>query len=117
MELLTKELKARFRQVGRQEEVDDPLVIAKFFNPVGQTIWLATEFEEESGLFFGYASLFNDWNNEWGYFSLAELEALKLPFGFRVERDRHFEEAPFRTVADREGIYYRRPQEDPQSSN
>ena len=43
MKLLTKELLVRFAKVGRQEEVHDPLVIAKFFNPAGAGTWYATE--------------------------------------------------------------------------
>ena len=38
MKLLTKELRERFNKVGRQEEIKDPLVIAKFFNPTGAGI-------------------------------------------------------------------------------
>jgi len=34
MKLLTKELLMRFEKVGRQEDDKDPIVIAKFFNPL-----------------------------------------------------------------------------------
>ena len=34
MKLLTKELLKRFEKVGRQEDAKDPIVIAKFFNPL-----------------------------------------------------------------------------------
>ncbi len=33
MKLLTNELIKRFEEVGSQEVIDDPIVIAKFFNP------------------------------------------------------------------------------------
>ncbi|MDO8270045.1 MAG: DUF2958 domain-containing protein [Candidatus Levybacteria bacterium] len=39
MKLLTKELLARFAKIGRQEEIEDPLVVAKFFNPCGAGTW------------------------------------------------------------------------------
>jgi hypothetical protein len=35
MKLLTKKLENRFAQVGKQVETEDPIVIAKFFNPTG----------------------------------------------------------------------------------
>lgn len=93
MKLLTDELINRFAKVGRQEEVGDPLVIAKFFNPTGAGTWYATEFDPQSKNFFGYVSLFGDWNDEWGYFSLTELESLKGPFGLGIERDIYFKES------------------------
>ena len=43
MKLLTKELEKRFAKVGRQEKIKDPLVIVKFFNPMGRGYWFATE--------------------------------------------------------------------------
>ena len=60
MKLLTKELLQRFERVGSQEEVKDPLVIAKFFNPTGAGTWLATEYEPDSKIFFGFVSIFGD---------------------------------------------------------
>jgi len=87
MKLLTKELEARFKKVGRQEGKTDPLVIAKFFNPVGAGYWYATEYDPEEKMFFGYVSIFGDHNDEWGYFSLAELESIKGMGGLGIERD------------------------------
>src|SRR5581483_3457110 len=43
MNLLTRGLERRFAAVGSQQDVADPLVIAKFFNPAGAGTWLATE--------------------------------------------------------------------------
>ena len=60
MKLLTKELINRFAQVGRQEDVMDPLVIAKFFNPTGAGTWYATEYYPESKTFFGFVSIFGE---------------------------------------------------------
>ena len=89
MKLLTEALEKRFAEVGSQEGVKDPIVIAKFFNPCGAGTWYATEYIPEERCFFGYVSLFGDWNDEWGNFSLDELEELKLPFGLGIERDLH----------------------------
>ncbi len=87
MKLLTKKIIERFREVGSQENNPNPIVIAKFFNPVGAGTWYATEYNETEQVFFGYVSIFGGGCDEWGYFSLAELEELKLPFGFGIERD------------------------------
>ena len=95
---MTKQLEKRFAQVGSQEEEKDPLVIAKFFNPTGAGTWYATEYDPESRTFFGYVSIFGDWNDEWGYFSLEELESIRGAFGLGIERDLHFEEKPISQV-------------------
>jgi hypothetical protein len=92
MKLMTKELKERFEMVGSQEDIKDPLVIAKYFNPTGAGTWYATEYNPEERLFFGYVSIFGDWNDEWGYFSLDELEGFKGQFGLGIERDLFFVE-------------------------
>lgn len=94
MKLLTAELIKNFEKVGRQEEVKDPIVIAKFFNPTGAGTWYATEYDPESKEFFGYVSIFGDDNDEWGYFSLAELENYRGKFGLGIERDINFISKP-----------------------
>lgn len=100
MKLLTKELEARFAEVGSQENEKDPIVIAKFFNPVGAATWFATEYDPKDRIFFGYATLFG-WGapkDEWGSFSLDELESITTPFGLGIERDIHFGEKRFSEV-------------------
>ena len=94
MKLMTKTLEKRFAEIGSQEAVKDPVVIAKFFNPTGAGTWYATEYDPETRTFFGYASIFGDWNDEWGYFSLDELESYKGPFGLGIERDLYWTERP-----------------------
>ena len=89
MKLLTKELTEQFNKIGHQKGAD-PLIVAKFFNPCGAGTWYATEYIPEEKLFFGYVSLFGDYNDEWGYFSLDELEHVKLPYGLKIERDLYF---------------------------
>ena len=89
MKLLTKELEKRFEQIGSQDGVKDPIVITKFFNPTGAGTWYATEYEPKEKIFYGYVSLFGDHCDEWGYFSLAELESIKGRFGLGVERNLH----------------------------
>ena len=92
MKLMTKELEDRFAKVGSQDDVADPLIVAKFFNPCGAGTWYATEYEPATRLFFGYVSIFGDHNDEWGSFSLDELEAFRGPLGIGIERDRYFGE-------------------------
>lgn len=98
MKLLTKELLTRFAKLGRQEDSADPIVVAKFFNPTGAGTWYATEYDPKTKTFFGYVSIFGDWNDEWGYFSLGELESYVGRFGLGIERDLHFEEKPMSEV-------------------
>lgn len=98
---MTKALEKRFAEVGRQENVEDPIIIAKFFNPSGAGTWYATEYDPENRIFFGYVSLFGDWNDEWGSFSLDELESLVLPFGLGIERDLYFGEKPISTILNK----------------
>lgn len=92
MKLLNEEIKQRFKEVGSQEQNPDPLVIAKFFDPCGSATWYSTEYEPESNTCFGYVTgLFVD---EWGSFSINELESIELPFGLTIERDIHTDEKP-----------------------
>ena len=35
--MMTKELERKFQKTGRQEDVADPVVIAKYFNPYGRS--------------------------------------------------------------------------------
>ena len=92
MKLLTKALEKRFAKIGSQEDIKDPIIVAKFFNPTGAGTWFATEYDPNSKIFFGYVSIFGDWNDEWGYFSLDELQSYKGKFGLGIERDLCFPE-------------------------
>jgi len=66
-------------------------VLVKFFNPCGSGTWYVVEAEkQEDGdwLFFGLCELHE---KELGYFTLSELQSVRLRFGLRIERDMHFE--------------------------
>jgi hypothetical protein len=95
MTLLTKELLDRFAVIGSQEGEADPIIIAKFFNPTGAGTWYATEYDPTEKIFFGYVSIFGDECDEWGYFSVAELEDFHGHFNLGIERDIHFGEKRF----------------------
>ena len=92
MKLLTKALEKRFAKIGSQEDIKDPIIVAKFFNPTGAGTWYATEYDPKRRIFFGYVSIFGDMNDEWGYFSLDEFESYKGRLGLGIERDLYFDE-------------------------
>lgn len=92
---MTKKLEERFAKVGSQENEKDPIFIAKFFNPSGAGTWYASEYDPKDRIFFGYVSIFGDECDEWGTFSLDELESVKCPLGLHIERDISFSEIRF----------------------
>ena len=92
MKLLTKALEKRFAKIGSQEDIKDPIIVAKFFNPTGAGTWYATEYDPKRRIFYGYVSIFGDMNDEWGYFSLDELESYRGRLGLGIERDLYFDE-------------------------
>src|SRR5215468_555873 len=102
--LLPDTLKERMLSLYSQEHEPDPMVVCKFFDPVGSWTWYATEGSpvDEDGyydtakakvdyLFFGLVARFV---KELGYFSLHELQTLKEGMrGIRalpIERDVYF---------------------------
>lgn len=92
MRLLDEALIKRFAEVGCQAMEEDPIILAKFFNPTGAGTWYATEYDANRNDCYGYASIFGDWNDEWGYFSLDELQSYTGPLGIGIERDLFWEE-------------------------
>ncbi len=75
-----------------------PLV--KLFNPVGVATWLATELYSDNDTLFGLADL-GFGCPELGTFSLAEISAVRLPFGLSIECDLSFSsETPLSVWAD-----------------
>ena len=46
MKLLTDKIEKRFSEIGSQDESEDPVIVAKFFNPAGGGTWLASEILE-----------------------------------------------------------------------
>lgn len=85
---MTQELEKRFAQIGSQDEKgEDAIVIAKYFNPTGIGSWFAIEYNPIDKIFFGYVSLFGDDCDEWGDFSLDELQSFQGRMGLGIERD------------------------------
>jgi hypothetical protein len=87
MILLTPELREQLLINGRDRDADHVLVV-KFFNPLGEGVWLATELDADGDTLFGLADLGEP---ELGSFSLAEMMAVRLPLGLGIERDLLFE--------------------------
>ena len=96
MKLITKTLEERFEKIGYQSQSADPIIVAKFFDPCGSATWYATEYDAENKIAFGYVTgLAFD---EWGTFSITELESIKRPFGLGIERDLYFKEQRFKEI-------------------
>jgi hypothetical protein len=83
MILLTDELRERLLANGRDRGADHVPVV-KFFNPLGEGVWLATELDADGDTLFGLADLGSP---ELGSFSLEEMASILLPFGTGIERD------------------------------
>lgn len=102
MLLLTKQIVKNFERQGRcdTKNPEDVKIIVKFFNPTGRGTWYATEWDPTTGLFFGFVSLFNDYNDELGYFSLEELEEFEGHMELGIERDMYFGDYTLKDVMD-----------------
>jgi hypothetical protein len=83
MILLTDDLRDRLLVNARDRDTDHVPVV-KFFNPLGEGVWLATELDADGDILFGLADLGHP---ELGSFSLEDLTSLRLPFGMGIERD------------------------------
>ena len=87
MILLTPDLRDRLLVNARMPDADHVPVV-KFFNPLGEGVWLATEMDPDGDTLFGLADLGEP---ELGSFRLAELTSVRLPLGCAIERDLCFE--------------------------
>lgn len=83
MILLTDDLRERLLANGLERSADHVPVV-KFFNPLGEGVWLVTELDADGDTLFGLADLGDP---ELGSFSLEELTSIHLPFGMGIERD------------------------------
>lgn len=92
MKLITKKIEEKLAKFplystdGHKEKE----VIVKFFNPYNGWRWYVCEGEkQENGdwLFFG---LVKGIENEWGYFTLSELQSIPTPYNLGIERDKNF---------------------------
>ena len=86
MILMTEELKTKIPRLYSQEKEPDPTVHVKYFDLCGSWSWYATEFDGVD-IFFGWVD--GDFP-ELGYFSLSELQSVKINGVQRIERDIYF---------------------------
>ena len=91
MELLTAKLKKEFAKVGPQHDVKDPIILAKYFLPVGNWTFYAIAFDPSNELFTG---IFQGEATECGEISLYHLESIIGPMRCKVERDKFFASVP-----------------------
>ena len=90
-ELIPREIAATVPPLYATEEEADPTACVRPFSRSGWA-WLVTEYDPESGEAFGLVRGFEE---EWGYFSVREMEDLNRSKGFgAVERDLSFEPKP-----------------------
>jgi len=94
MKLLTKELTTKLTKAGYNN--DKP--ICKLFTPWGRATWLLTGMED--GILYGWADLGMGCVEHGGIASLEEFEAIRGPFGMKVERDLYW--------TAKEGVSYSR---------
>lgn len=93
MKLLTQEILKKLPKLYETENVpvEEKKVICKFFNPVGQGRWYCLEYSPEDKLFFGYVNLGDSEMAEFGYFSLTEIEEVRLQWSMKIERDLYWD--------------------------
>jgi hypothetical protein len=90
MKIVTEEFELLFKDypLYSQEQIKDPLVIAKLFDPCGSATWFLTEYDPKEKRAFCYVT--GMVADEWGYTSITELESIQRPFGLTIERDLYF---------------------------
>lgn len=123
MKLLTKEIMQRIPALYAQDGKGEAATVhVKFFNPCGSGTWLITEAtaymqdgsekplaevenidapEVEDIRMFGLCHI---QEAELGYVSFRELQALRLPLGLKIERDKFFSPCPLSEARKREGL-------------
>jgi hypothetical protein len=93
MKLMTQEILHKIPALRATENIplDQKIAHVKFFTPWTNWTWYGVEYDPDERMFFGYVV---GLEKEWGYFSLDELEAVKGPFGLKIERDKYFDSQP-----------------------
>ena len=96
MELLTQEIKKILPALYSQEQIEDPMVVVKYFTPDSSWTWYIIEGspQEDDWMFFCKAISNICPEGELGYVMLSELEQIKGSLGLSVERDLYFKSMP-----------------------
>jgi hypothetical protein len=108
--MLTAENKKALPALYATEKSENKQAVVKFFNPCGAGTWYAVEASAKLAdgsevaltdkkakdaidvLFFGKVCGLG--SDELGYFSMNELQSVRLPFGLKIERDMYFDATP-----------------------
>lgn len=98
MKLLTKELTTKLTKAG----YDGTEPICKLFTPWGRATWLITGMED--GILYGYADLGMGCVEWGGIAQVEELEAIRGPFGMKVERDLYWTAKEGMNYCERESL-------------
>ena len=90
MELLSEELRKLIPSLYATENIpfEKKIIHTKFYTPDSDWTWYVAEFDGED-TFFGFVE---GHHNEWGYFSLEELQQGRGPWGLGIERDIYWEQ-------------------------
>lgn len=100
MNLMTKEVIKNLPALYSQENVEDPMVVLKFFTPDADWTWYITEGGEEEyengtdWLFFSKVVNNQCPEGELGYVTLGQLKEIKGALGLPIERDMHWRPKP-----------------------
>lgn len=89
MKLMPDELKQRFKEVGDQSEMGNPLVLAKFYDPDSFDTWYATEYFGE-GLCRSW--VIDQEDSTWNLFYVDDQGDGTNFFGGTIKRDLSFNE-------------------------
>lgn len=98
MKLMTKALEKQLPKLYETEgvELEEKVAYVKYFSPWMGWEWYGVEYDPEEKIFFG---LVKGFEVEWGYFSLAEFEAINEEKGFAfIERDLYFEPTKIKDI-------------------
>ena len=91
MKLLTKEILSKVHPLYADKGGSDPLIVAKYFDPLSEYRFYMLEYDPEERIAFGYVTGLQ--YDEYRTVSLAEWEDLakaKGRMGLGIERDIHF---------------------------
>ena len=88
MKLLTKKITEQAqKQYKKANNMDDQVIVAKFFNPMGSWTWYLMNLHEDKDYAWGIV----DGNAvEMGSWLMSELQNYKDQFGLGIERDIYF---------------------------
>jgi hypothetical protein len=108
MKLLTKEIIKKLPALYATEKIAlrDKVAVCKFFCPWGRyTAYViegsVSENDPKDFIFWGYVvSPLGGDCDEYGYFSLKELESVKHFSGLKIERDLHFSPTKCSEISD-----------------